>query len=90
MTITIEGYTGPVLAAASPTLLDWRSIIDEVLIDPMYDGVIFRPAIADAPLRRTMLVRGAYTIPRVNIGASLALKIVDVAGGEAFTVMTIH
>lgn len=89
-TITIEEYTGPALAAASQTLLDWRSIVDEVLIDPMYNGVIFRPAIVDAPLRRTMLVRGAYTIPQANIGASLALKIVDVAGGEAFTVVPIH
>ncbi|MCS6938580.1 MAG: site-specific DNA-methyltransferase [Roseiflexaceae bacterium] len=89
VTITVEAYTNPLLANISQTLPDWRCIVDEILIDPAYDGVIFRPAIVDAPLRRTTQVRGVYTIARASLGASLAIKIVDAAGGEAFTIVSI-
>ncbi|MFQ3633463.1 DNA methyltransferase, partial [Roseiflexus sp.] len=88
-TIAIEAYTSPLLADASRTLPDWRSIIDEILIDPGYDGTVFRPAIVDAPLRRSMLVRGVYTITRADASDALALRVVDVAGGEAFAVVSI-
>ncbi len=86
-TITVEAYANPLLADISPTLPDWRCVVDEILIDPAYDGAVFRPVVVDAPLRRAVLVRGVYAIARANIGASLALKIVDAAGGEAFTVV---
>jgi site-specific DNA-methyltransferase (adenine-specific)/adenine-specific DNA-methyltransferase len=89
VTIAIEAYSNPALATASDDPFDWRRIVDEVLIDPAYDGAVFRPAIVDAPLRRSMPVRGAYPIARAAIGASLALKIIDVAGGEALTVVSI-
>ncbi|MFQ3682519.1 DNA methyltransferase [Roseiflexus sp.] len=89
VTIAIEAYTSPLLADASRTLPDWRSIIDEILIDPGYDGTVFRPAIVDAPLRRSMLVRGVYTITRADASDALALRVVDVAGGEAFAVVSI-
>ncbi len=89
VTITVEAYTSPMMANVSQTPPDWRSIVDEILIDPVYDGSVFRPAIVDSPVRRSMLVRGAYTIARADTGASLAIKIADAAGGEAFTVVPI-
>lgn len=89
VTITVEAYTSPTLADVSQTLPDWRCVVDEILIDPMYNGTVFRPAIVDAPVRRSMLVHGAYTVARAGAGASLALKIIDAAGGEAFTVVPI-
>jgi site-specific DNA-methyltransferase (adenine-specific)/adenine-specific DNA-methyltransferase len=89
VTVTVETYTSPALVDAVHTLSDWRCVVDDVLIDPAYDSVIFRPTIVDAPVRRSMLVRGAYTIARADVGASMALKIVDVAGGEAFAILSI-
>ncbi|MCS6839923.1 MAG: site-specific DNA-methyltransferase [Roseiflexus sp.] len=90
ITITVESYTNPLLADASQALPDWRCLVDEIVIDPRYDGAIFRPAIMDAPPRRSTLVRGAYTLALADVGPSLALKIVDAAGSEAFIVVPIR
>jgi site-specific DNA-methyltransferase (adenine-specific) len=62
-------------------------MVDEILIDPAYDGRLFCPTIVDAPLRRRTLVSGVYTLDRHATGALLAVKIIDVTGGEAWMVM---
>ncbi|ABU58598.1 DNA methylase N-4/N-6 domain protein [Roseiflexus castenholzii DSM 13941] len=89
VTVVVEAYSSSALATLSGDPSEWRRIVDEILIDPMYDGTVFRPVIIDAPLRRSALVRGAYTMAREAISASLALKIVDITGGEAFTIVSI-
>jgi hypothetical protein len=87
ITITVEGYINPALTNVSGDLTDWRCMIDEILIDPAYDGRLFRPTIVDAPQRRSALVSGVYTLDRHATGALLAVKIIDVTGGEAWMVM---
>ena len=47
---------------------DWRSAVDCIAIDPDYDGVTLRVALADAPLKRTQLVAGAYELPAAGRG----------------------
>jgi site-specific DNA-methyltransferase (adenine-specific)/adenine-specific DNA-methyltransferase len=87
ITITVEGYINPALTNVSGDLTDWRCMVDEILIDPAYDGRLFCPTIVDAPQRRSALVSGVYTLDRHATGALLAVKIIDVTGGEAWMVM---
>lgn len=89
------------LAAASNAALpqDWRAQVRAVLIDPDYDGRTFRPEVVDAPEGRKVLVAGSYlcgpTDCRGRHGSraagerSVAVLIVDVAGGEHLVLRTI-
>ena len=61
-------------------------MVDSVLIDPDYDGAVFRIAVSDVPERKTDLVAGRYDIP---IGkGTVAVKIIDMLGEEVL--VTIH
>lgn len=83
--LTIAGYHPA--HTALPPHSDWRALIDEVLIDPAYDGQLFRPAIIDAPACRAELVRGEYRIDLRDAMPAIAIKVVDVLGGESFQVL---
>lgn len=89
ITITVEGYVHPALTGISDDVNDWRCMVDEILIDPAYNGRLFCPTMTDAPLRRSVLVGGVYTLDRRTIGARLAVKVIDVTGGEAWVVMPV-
>ncbi len=67
---------------------DWRSAVDCIAIDPDYDGVTLRIALADAPLKRTQLVAGAYELPAAAVGAQIAVRVTDIWGQEALAVHT--
>ena len=41
---------------------DWRQLVDSVMIDWNYDGVVMQPAVADVPGKNEM-VAGVYDIP---------------------------
>ena len=41
---------------------DWRQLVDSVMIDWNYDGVVMQPAVADVPSKNEM-VMGVYDIP---------------------------
>lgn len=65
---------------------DWRSAVDCIAIDPDYDGETLRVALADAPLKRTQLVAGAYELPAAAVGARIAVRVTDIWGQEALAI----
>ena len=65
---------------------DWRGAVDCIAIDPDYDGKTLRVALADAPLKRTQLVAGAYELPAAAVGARIAVRVTDIWGQEALAI----
>ncbi len=65
-----------------PKIDDWRAMVDCVMIDPDYDGKVFRIGLSDVPERKTDLVTGRYEIPAARRGATVAVKIIDMLGEE--------
>lgn len=53
---------------------DWRQLVDSIMIDWNYDGVVMQPAITDVPGKKE-LVEGIYDIPS-NAG-NIKVKITD-------------
>ena len=53
---------------------DWRQLVDSVMIDWNYDGVVMQPAVTDVPGKNEM-VKGIYDIPE-NAG-TIKVKITD-------------
>lgn len=64
-----------------PKIEDWRAMVDCVLIDPSYDGQVFRIAVSDVPERKSDLVSGRYEVDAAG-GATIAVKIIDMLGEE--------
>ena len=53
---------------------DWRQLVDSVMIDWNYDGVVMQPAVADVP-GKSELVKGVYNIPEDS--GTIKVKITD-------------
>ena len=53
---------------------DWRQLVDSVMIDWNYDGVVMQPAVADIP-GKSELVKGVYNIPEDS--GTIKVKITD-------------
>jgi hypothetical protein len=53
---------------------DWRQLVESVMIDWNYDGVVMQPAVTDVPGKREM-VKGIYDIP-ADAG-TIKVKITD-------------
>jgi hypothetical protein len=60
---------------------DWRRVADSIRIDCDFDGQTFRSRIWDRPTKAD-LVSGEYRIPLEQVGKQLAVRLVDVLGGE--------
>lgn len=60
---------------------DWKQVVDSIRIDPNYDGETFRPTHWDTP-REPEQVSGKYALHHDELGAVLAMRLVDVLGGE--------
>lgn len=69
-----------------PQITDWRSMVDCILIDPAYDGQVFRVAVSDVPERKTDLVAGRYDLPAAGEG-TIAVKIIDMLGEEVLVTL---
>ena len=41
---------------------DWRQLVDSIMIDWNYDGVVMQPSVMDIPNKNEM-VKGIYDIP---------------------------
>ena len=63
---------------------DWRMMVESIAIDPAYDGHVFRAVLADAPVKRTELVRGDYTLSAPATPTTVAVKLTDMLGEEVF------
>lgn len=53
---------------------DWRQLVDSIMIDWNYDGVVMQPSVTDVP-EKNELVSGVYDIPE-NCG-TIKVKITD-------------
>jgi hypothetical protein len=60
-------------------------MVDCVLIDPDYDGKVFRVALSDVPERKSDLVSGRYELPVEPGPRTVAVKLVDMLGEEILT-----
>ncbi len=65
-----------------PRIDDWRAMVDCVLIDPDYNGQVFRIALSDVPERKTDLVAGRYELAVGPGPRTVGVKIVDMLGEE--------
>lgn len=54
---------------------DWRQLVDSIMIDWNYDGVVMQPAVTDVPENNNM-VKGVYDIPEGS--GTIKVKITDV------------
>ena len=86
VTITGVAWTHDDETGDGPSADDWRSAVDCIAIDPDYDGETLRVALADAPLKRTQLVAGAYEVPAAAVGARIAVRVTDIWGQEALAI----
>ena len=90
LAVDIEDFISPTIiqrlhdqaGVLKPTLDDWRSIVDCVMIDSRYDGKVFNVALSDIPETKTDLVAGSYHLPAPPPGSTVAVKIIDMLGEE--------
>jgi hypothetical protein len=52
-------------------------MVDCVLIDPDYDGEVFRIALPDVPERKADLVKGRYELAPSQVGHVIGVKVID-------------
>jgi DNA modification methylase len=70
-------------------ITDWRAMVDTVLIDVAYDGEVFNVALSDVPERKADLVIGHYELPAPAGETTVAVKIIDMLGEEALSVIIV-
>ena len=75
-TITIEHYTHDNF---NFEVMNFKSLIDYVLIDTNYDGDYFDIKISDCPTGRNSSISGTYEIPLSSTGVP-AIEIIDIFG----------
>ena len=68
---------------------DWRAVVDCILIDANHDGNVFNVTLADVPERKQDLVDGRYEFAAPPVGASVAVKVIDMLGEERVIALTV-
>lgn len=85
-TLEVTHFASPALQARLEAQgLDspgWRAGVDAILIDPAYTGEAFQVWLADFPRRAADYVQGSYQLPIQRLGATVAVKVIDVLGEE--------
>lgn len=71
-----------------PQITDWRSMVDSVMIDNNYNGMVFNIILSDIPEKNDDLVIGNYEVP-VTEGCTIAVKITDMLGEEVLSIFKI-
>ena len=92
-TIDVQDFVSPSIVERlqaqagilKPKIDDWRAMVDCVLIDPDYDGQVFRIGLSDIPERKTDLVAGRYEMPVGRDTRTVAVKLIDMLGEEVLT-----
>jgi len=65
-----------------PQIDDWRAMVDTIMIDTAYDGLVFNVCLSDVPERKTDLVGGRYELAAPESPTTVAVKITDMLGEE--------
>lgn len=93
--VRIERFDAPAvrawLAASRQSAVpdDWRALVDEVLIDPAYDGRVMRRLVMDSPRLRQQTVTGIYRLPIAQAATVVAVKLIDLLGYEHLMIKAI-
>jgi DNA modification methylase len=90
--VEVESFCSPeidemIAQAGIEKPVDWRATVQAVLVDPSYDGAVFRAAVVDAPTGKSALVQGVYHLPVAGKSGAVAVRLIDVAGGEVLVVV---
>jgi DNA modification methylase len=93
--VVIEEFVSPSIlerlrqqgGLVSPQVTDWRAMVDSVMIDPSYDGNVFKVGIADVPDGKADLVAGSYDLPASSVGDTIAVKVTDMLGEEVLVTL---
>lgn len=89
--VEVRAFSLPTVAERlSQPISDWRALVQSIAIDPAYDGRVFRAVYADAPLDRQATVCGRYELPAPPAPTTVAIKLVDVLGGERLVTESIQ
>lgn len=88
--ILIENFISPTIierlsqqeGPIRPQITEWRSMVDCIMIDPNYDGKVFRVALSDVPEKKNDFVSGRYELPIAKEKTIVAVKIIDMLGEE--------
>jgi len=95
--VTVNDFVSPSIVerlrlqagVLQPSIEDWRSMVDCVMIDPAYDGRVFNVVLSDTPERRDDLVEGTYQIPATDGPTTVAVKVIDMLGEEVVTLLRV-
>ena len=68
---------------------DWRAMVDCVMVDPNYNGKVFKVALSDIPSKKSDLVDGVYLVDAPTKKITVAVKIVDMLGEEVLITETV-
>jgi hypothetical protein len=90
LVVEIEDFISPTIlerlsqqaGLLKPKIDDWRAMVDCVMIDPAYDGKVFKVALSDVPEKKTDLLAGRYELSAPNGNTTVAVKIIDMLGEE--------
>ncbi|MES4786287.1 MAG: restriction endonuclease subunit M, partial [Nitrospiraceae bacterium] len=90
LVIEIEDFIAPTIierlqqqaGLLQPKIDDWRAMVDCVMIDPDYDGHVFKVALSDIPERKSDFVSGRYELPAPSDKTTVAVKVIDMLGEE--------
>lgn len=90
ITVEIQDFLSPTIVERlqsqagllSPKIDDWRAMVDCVMIDPAYDGQVFKVSLSDVPERKSDLVKGEYLLRVPEGETTVAVKIIDMLGEE--------
>jgi DNA modification methylase len=88
--VTVNAVHSPLISAqlAQNTKIDpgtaaeWRTFVDTIAIDAAYEGSVFRPALVDAPLKKSAQVQGCYHLAAPTATTRVAVRITDLLGEE--------
>lgn len=97
ISVAIEDFISPSIVerlrqqagVIQPKIDDWRAMVDSVMIDPAYDGVVFKIALADVPERKSDFVQGSYELSAPQSETTIAVKITDMLGEEVLITRTV-
>lgn len=80
----LKNQSGPLLVQIN----DWRSMVDTVMIDPVYDGKVLKVGLVDVPEKKDDLITGEYVLDAPKGKTTVAVKITDMLGEE--TLVTVE
>lgn len=90
ISITIEDFSSPTILQRlsmdetifRERIIDFRAMIDAVLIDKNYNGEVFNIHFSDVPEKKSDLVKAKYEFPNELGKRTVAVKIIDMLGEE--------